>query len=246
MARTEPGEIKRQLPADAARSSPSRSTRSSRDLDRDHRARPVALAAPAASSATSPATARSPACSATTSAPASACSGSRWQSSPALTEVEEVVTDWMRRMLGLSDAWSGVIQDTASTSTLVALICARERATELRLEPRRAAGGAAAARRLHLGAQPQLGRQGGAARRLRPRQRPRRRRTTSTTRCAPTRWPTAIARRPARRRASRAPSSPPSGTHGLHRARSDRRDRARRARSTGSGCTSMRRWPARR
>ncbi len=56
--------------------------------------------------------------------------GLAWQSSPALTELEEVVTDWMRGMLGLSDAWSGVIQDTASTSTLIALICARERTTE--------------------------------------------------------------------------------------------------------------------
>lgn len=56
--------------------------------------------------------------------------GLAWQSSPALTEVEEVVTDWMRRMMGLSDAWSGVIQDTASTSTLVALLCARERTTD--------------------------------------------------------------------------------------------------------------------
>ncbi len=55
--------------------------------------------------------------------------GLSWQSSPALTEVEEVVTDWVRQMTGLSAAWSGVIQDTASTSTLVALICARERAT---------------------------------------------------------------------------------------------------------------------
>jgi len=55
--------------------------------------------------------------------------GLAWQSSPALTEVEEVVTGWMRQMLGLSDSWSGVIQDTASTSTLVALITARERAT---------------------------------------------------------------------------------------------------------------------
>ena len=55
--------------------------------------------------------------------------GLSWQSSPALTEVEEVVTDWMRTMLGLSDAWSGVIQDTASTGTLIALICARERTT---------------------------------------------------------------------------------------------------------------------
>jgi aromatic-L-amino-acid decarboxylase len=55
--------------------------------------------------------------------------GLAWQSSPALTEVEEVATDWMRQMLGLSDGWSGVIQDTASTSTLLALICARERTT---------------------------------------------------------------------------------------------------------------------
>jgi aromatic-L-amino-acid decarboxylase len=55
--------------------------------------------------------------------------GLAWQSSPALTEVEEVATDWLRQLLGLSPAWSGVIQDTASTSTLVALLCARERAS---------------------------------------------------------------------------------------------------------------------
>ena len=55
--------------------------------------------------------------------------GLSWQASPALTELEEVMTDWMRQMVGLSPAWSGVIQDTASTSTLVALICARERAS---------------------------------------------------------------------------------------------------------------------
>lgn len=59
--------------------------------------------------------------------------GLAWQSSPALTEVEEVVTDWMRQMLGLSEAWSGVINDTASTSTLVALLCARERASNYSL-----------------------------------------------------------------------------------------------------------------
>ncbi|MBS1967793.1 MAG: aspartate aminotransferase family protein [Chloroflexi bacterium SZAS-1] len=59
--------------------------------------------------------------------------GLSWQSSPALSEVEEVVTDWMRQMVGLSEAWSGVIQDTASTSTLLALLCARERATDYSL-----------------------------------------------------------------------------------------------------------------
>lgn len=55
--------------------------------------------------------------------------GLAWQSSPALTEVEEVTLDWIRQMLGLSPAWSGVLNDTASTSTLVALLSARERAT---------------------------------------------------------------------------------------------------------------------
>jgi aromatic-L-amino-acid decarboxylase len=55
--------------------------------------------------------------------------GLNWQASPALTELEELATDWLRQMLGLSSPWSGVIQDTASTATLVALICARERTT---------------------------------------------------------------------------------------------------------------------
>ena len=55
--------------------------------------------------------------------------GLSWQSSPALTELEEVVCDWTRQMFGLPDSFRGVIQDTASTSTLVALLCARERST---------------------------------------------------------------------------------------------------------------------
>ncbi|MDR0209591.1 MAG: DOPA decarboxylase [Pseudomonas putida] len=59
--------------------------------------------------------------------------GLSWQSSPALSELEETTLDWLRQLLGLSAQWSGVIQDTASTSTLVALICARERATDYAL-----------------------------------------------------------------------------------------------------------------
>jgi aromatic-L-amino-acid decarboxylase len=59
--------------------------------------------------------------------------GLSWQSSPALTELEETVTDWMRQMVGLSSAWSGVIQDTASSSTLIALLCARERSSSYSL-----------------------------------------------------------------------------------------------------------------
>jgi aromatic-L-amino-acid decarboxylase len=44
------------------------------------------------------------------------------------------VLGWVRQMVGLSDAWSGVIQDTASTSTLVALLCAREKSTRYGLD----------------------------------------------------------------------------------------------------------------
>jgi aromatic-L-amino-acid decarboxylase len=57
--------------------------------------------------------------------------GMSWQTSPAATEIEEVVLDWVRQLVGLSPAWTGVIQDTASTATLGALICARERASNL-------------------------------------------------------------------------------------------------------------------
>lgn len=53
--------------------------------------------------------------------------GMSWQTSPAATEIEEVVLDWLRKLVGLSPAWTGVIQDTASTATLGALICAREK-----------------------------------------------------------------------------------------------------------------------
>ncbi len=57
--------------------------------------------------------------------------GISWESSPALTEVEEVVCDWMRQLVGLTDAWKGTIHDTASTACVVALLVARERATAL-------------------------------------------------------------------------------------------------------------------
>jgi len=57
--------------------------------------------------------------------------GITWQSAPALTEMEEVVTDWLRELCGLTDAWHGAIHDTASTACLVALLAARERATAI-------------------------------------------------------------------------------------------------------------------
>lgn len=55
--------------------------------------------------------------------------GMSWQTSPAATEVEEVMMDWLRQMLDLPSTFTGVIQDTASSATLCALICARERST---------------------------------------------------------------------------------------------------------------------
>jgi aromatic-L-amino-acid decarboxylase len=53
-----------------------------------------------------------------------------WQTSPAATELEDVVMEWLRQMLALPPEFIGVIQDTASTATLTALLCARERATD--------------------------------------------------------------------------------------------------------------------
>jgi aromatic-L-amino-acid/L-tryptophan decarboxylase len=60
--------------------------------------------------------------------------GLNWQASPALTELELVMADWMRQMTGLSPGWSGAIHDTASTATLVALLCARERTTSFSMQ----------------------------------------------------------------------------------------------------------------
>jgi aromatic-L-amino-acid decarboxylase len=58
------------------------------------------------------------------------CLGISWESCPALTELEEVVCDWIRQLTGLSENWEGCIQDTASTSCLTALLIARERASD--------------------------------------------------------------------------------------------------------------------
>ncbi len=52
-----------------------------------------------------------------------------WQTSPAATEVETVMVDWLRQALGLADGYVGVIQDSASSATLSAVLTMRERAT---------------------------------------------------------------------------------------------------------------------
>lgn len=53
-----------------------------------------------------------------------------WQTSPAATELETRVIDWLRQALGLPDGFSGVIQDSASSATLSAVLTMRERALE--------------------------------------------------------------------------------------------------------------------
>jgi aromatic-L-amino-acid decarboxylase len=55
--------------------------------------------------------------------------GITWQSAPALTELEQVVCDWARQLCGLSGVWKGTIYDGASSATLVALLVAREKAS---------------------------------------------------------------------------------------------------------------------
>ncbi|HET9754869.1 MAG TPA: pyridoxal-dependent decarboxylase, partial [Candidatus Limnocylindrales bacterium] len=51
-----------------------------------------------------------------------------WRTSPIGTELEEVVVDWLRQGLGLPDGFDGLLTDTASTSTLIAIAAAREAA----------------------------------------------------------------------------------------------------------------------
>ena len=63
-----------------------------------------------------------------------------WKTSPAATELEERALDWLRQMLGLEPGWFGVINDTASTTTLLALAAAREARSELQIRQRGMAG----------------------------------------------------------------------------------------------------------
>jgi aromatic-L-amino-acid decarboxylase len=63
-----------------------------------------------------------------------------WKTSPAATELEERALDWLRQMLGLGSGWFGVINDTASISTLLALAAAREAVPELDIRRRGMAG----------------------------------------------------------------------------------------------------------
>mgnify|MGYP006159404829 CR=1 FL=1 len=54
-----------------------------------------------------------------------------WRTSPAATELEEVATGWLGRLLGLPDSFEGVINDSGSSSTFHALLAAREAARRI-------------------------------------------------------------------------------------------------------------------
>lgn len=55
-----------------------------------------------------------------------------WDTSPAAAELEERMMEWLRDALGLPEAFEGVIQDTASSATLAAILTARESKTDFR------------------------------------------------------------------------------------------------------------------
>jgi aromatic-L-amino-acid decarboxylase len=59
--------------------------------------------------------------------------GMVWLTSPAATELEDRMMEWMRDLLGLSTDWTGSIQDTASTGTFNALITAREKVSNFQI-----------------------------------------------------------------------------------------------------------------
>jgi aromatic-L-amino-acid decarboxylase len=63
-----------------------------------------------------------------------------WRTSPSATELEQVSLDWLRQLLGLGPGWFGIINDTASISTLLALAAAREAKAALDIRERGMAG----------------------------------------------------------------------------------------------------------
>ena len=59
--------------------------------------------------------------------------GMKWETSPAATELEERVMNWLKDMTGLPEYFHGVIQDSASTATLTAILTAREKHSEFQV-----------------------------------------------------------------------------------------------------------------
>ncbi|HMF89356.1 MAG TPA: aminotransferase class I/II-fold pyridoxal phosphate-dependent enzyme [Candidatus Angelobacter sp.] len=52
--------------------------------------------------------------------------GLHWKTSPAVAELEQRALDWLRQWIGLPEGWFGIVYDTASTSSMHAIVCARE------------------------------------------------------------------------------------------------------------------------
>jgi aromatic-L-amino-acid decarboxylase len=63
-----------------------------------------------------------------------------WETSPAAAELEEKMMIWLRNMIGLPDDFEGVIQDSASTATLAAILTAREKISDFHINDNGAAG----------------------------------------------------------------------------------------------------------
>ena len=52
--------------------------------------------------------------------------GLHWKTSPAVAELEQCALDWLREWIGVPEGWFGIVYDTASTSSMHAVVCARE------------------------------------------------------------------------------------------------------------------------
>jgi aromatic-L-amino-acid/L-tryptophan decarboxylase len=125
LAQVEPGEVRGSLP-DAPPDLPEPFTEVMRDLDE--------LVMPGITHWNHPAfhgyfaiTGSGPGILGETIAAALNVNGMLWRTSPSATELEELVLDWLRQLLGMDDGWHGMISDTASMSTMLALAAARER-----------------------------------------------------------------------------------------------------------------------
>ncbi len=66
--------------------------------------------------------------------------GMLWKTSPSASELEEVVLNWFRQMLGLSENFWGIIYDTASVSSMHAIAAAREQISEYQIRQKGLAG----------------------------------------------------------------------------------------------------------
>lgn len=63
-----------------------------------------------------------------------------WETSPAAAELEEKMMNWLKKACGLPENWEGVIQDTASSATLCALLSAREQISDFQINEKGFAG----------------------------------------------------------------------------------------------------------